>query len=61
MSECWDVIGDYVDEETERECVTVHGEGGVCPLCCGSGGCYEPGTEECDFCDWASECGELGG
>lgn len=27
-----------------------------CPLCCNNGGAYAPGSEECDFCEYADEC-----
>lgn len=31
-------------------------EGDGCPHCLPCGGRYAPGTEECDWCSWASEC-----
>jgi len=27
-----------------------------CPFCLPCGGQYAPGTEECDFCEYAKEC-----
>ena len=30
-----------------------------CPDCCPNDGYYEPGTEQCDWCNYSEECSEL--
>ena len=30
-----------------------------CPECNPCGGIYEPGTEECDWCEYSEECASL--
>lgn len=32
------------------------GDEGGCPACLPCGGEYSPGTEECDWCEYADEC-----
>ena len=50
-------FGDFSDEDSDtcEGCGESYGDG-CCPLCCSNGGMYAPGTEDCDFCDYSSEC-----
>ena len=51
-----ELLDDGVDEGGEicEGCGAPMGEG-QCPLCCGKMQ-FEPGDEECDFCDYADAC-----
>lgn len=49
--------GPYKDDynpDSEMDCCECGGDG--CPLCMSCGGMYSPGTEECEFCEYRSEC-----
>lgn len=49
-----DLDVDWGDDDDR--CEGEHSEDEECPLCCGNGGWYQPGTEECDFCQYETEC-----
>jgi hypothetical protein len=57
MDDDFEDFEDFQDDESEicEGCGEPYGDG-CCPFCCPNGGMYAPGTEDCDFCDYASEC-----
>lgn len=45
----------YESDEICEGCGMIYGNG-HCPFCCPYAGLYQPGTEECDFCEHEKEC-----
>lgn len=45
-------------EEESSGCTFEHSRNEVCPECCGFGGVFSSGTEECEFCIWGDVCRE---
>ncbi|MBN2039606.1 MAG: hypothetical protein JW864_06170 [Spirochaetes bacterium] len=54
---------EFDDEEDDEGGCEVCGrrpyDDGYCPMCCPAGGCYAPGTEECEFCEYSDECADF--
>jgi hypothetical protein len=57
--EYWEYEDEEASEHEGTGCTIEHSEDEVCPECCGLGGAFSPGTEECEFCPWADECEEV--
>ena len=49
---------EFCDNSEDNDCDGCDGEG--CPLCCINGGFYQPGTEECELCEYEAECAACG-
>jgi len=40
-------------------CTFPHGQDDWCPECCCYGGVFSSGTEDCEFCSYASYCEQV--
>jgi len=56
----WHERTDFGDEwdgdEPDDRCDIPHAEDEYCPFCCPNDGWYQPGTVECEWCEYRDEC-----